>query len=75
MATISISVSEIEAACGVTDAQVKDVLSRSKITEDDVMLPSDLPPALANAAARSVLGDNFEFSHLALGAYPIYRKA
>lgn len=75
MSAMNITISEVEETCGVTDSQVKDALSKSRIAEDYVMLPTEVSPAVSNAAARSVLGEGFHFSHLALGLYPVYRKA
>lgn len=63
-----------------TEAGVKEALSGGYATseggEEFIVLPADTAPADGGEAARRYFGtDAIEFSHLGMGAYPIYKKA
>lgn len=74
------TLSDIETLCGVTLDAVKECSRESHVTglegpgEEFVIIPRDTVPALAGATARYLIGSS-EFSHIASGGYPIYRKA
>lgn len=68
----------LEIACGVTLDAVGAALSLSLSGDSarTVTVPANTPPALAGSVARAAFnGAAVEFSHLALGLYPVYRRA
>lgn len=70
-------ITEAAKEAGVTMAQVEDYAQAAWATEIDgmqmVIVSADAPPALAGSVARYLLGTEVEFSHLGMGAYPVYR--
>jgi hypothetical protein len=67
--------SDIERACGVTLEDVRAFALTSTITDGMAVIDQHATPAQAGATARYLLGAPVDFSHLAMGAYPVYRVA
>lgn len=67
------TLSPIEVACGVTVEAVEAFALTSTVSDGVAVIDQFAGPAEAGATARYLLGGPVEFSHLAMGAYPVYR--
>lgn len=67
----------IETAGGVSLADVRDARARGYVLDAGAafVAPSNVAPAVAQAAARMALGVPITFDHLALGGYPVFVPA
>lgn len=69
------TLTETETACGVTMDAMEAFARTSTVTDGMAVIDQFASPAEAGATARYLLGGPVEFSHLAMGAYPVYRLA
>lgn len=75
MANYTLTLTPIEAACGVTLEAVADRLPLAAVRGGMAVLPAGVAPALAGAVARCALAGPVEFLHLVNGLYPVYAPA
>ncbi len=74
MTAITHTLTEIEAACGVTLEQVADLLPKGLFIKDGTryVLPENTPPALGTSTARAAFGRPAQFLALNQFGQPVY---